>query len=109
MALIVIYDSTKRAPASVGDVLGFISLGCVMENMWLTAQSLGIEFHVMSVFSGESVEDEVKRILGIPEFMKIAYAVRLGYPISKPPELPRVRRDVVELAHHNRFGNKNLI
>jgi len=31
--LIVIYDSRKRAPASEGDFLGIISLGCVMENM----------------------------------------------------------------------------
>ncbi len=109
MVLIVIYDSTKRAPASEGDVLGFISLGCVMENMWLMAQALGIGFHVMSVFSGDAVEHEVKKTLGIPEHMRVAYAVRLGYPISTPNKFPRVRRDVVELAHHNRFGNKNLI
>ncbi len=44
MILIVVYDSRKRAPASKGDVLGIMSLGCVMENMWLMAQSLGISF-----------------------------------------------------------------
>ncbi len=109
MVLIVIYDVRKRAPASEGDVLGFISLGCVMENMWLMAQALGIGFHVMSVFSGDTVEPEVKRVLEIPGYMKIAYAVRLGYPISTHSILPRVRRDVVELAYHNQFGNKNLI
>lgn len=49
--LIVIYDSRKRALASEGDVLGFISLGCVMENMWLMARSLGISFHVLSVLA----------------------------------------------------------
>lgn len=101
------YDARKRAPASEGDVLGFISLGCVMENMWLMATALGISYHVMSVFSGDSVEDEVKKILQIPEYMKIAYAVRLGYPVSKPPELLRVRREIVDLAHHNQFGNKD--
>jgi nitroreductase len=31
--LIVIYDTRKRAPASVGDALGIMSLGCVMQNM----------------------------------------------------------------------------
>jgi nitroreductase len=31
--LIVTYDARKRAPASECDVLGFISLGCVMVNM----------------------------------------------------------------------------
>jgi len=36
--LLIIYDRRKRAPASEGDVLGFLSLGCVMENIWLMAQ-----------------------------------------------------------------------
>jgi nitroreductase len=104
--LIVIYDSRKRAPASEGDVLGIMSLGCVMENMWLMAQSLGIGFHILSVFSGIPVEKEVKKILNIPEFMKIAFAARVGYPRSALANYLRVRRDVKDFMHHNRFGNK---
>jgi len=105
LLLIVIYDSRKRAPASEGDVLGFISLGCVMENMWLMAQSLGISVHILSVFSGDVVEKEVKRVLRIPDYMKIAFAARLGYPASKPPTHLRVRREIEMFAHHNQFGN----
>jgi nitroreductase len=101
--LIVTYDPRKRAPASVGDILGFISLGCVMENMWLMAEELGISFQIMSVFGGDEVESEVKKILDIPEYLKIAYAIRLGYPISKSSQLLRVRRDIAGFAHHNRF------
>jgi nitroreductase len=107
--LIVTYDSRKRAPASEGDVLGFISLGCMMENVWLMAQSLGIGVQIMSVFSGDLVEQEVKKALEIPEHMRIAYAIRLGYPVSKPSKFLRVRRDVSELAHHNLFGIKGLV
>jgi nitroreductase len=107
--LIVIYDSRKRAPASDGDVLGIMSLGCVMENMWLMAQSLGIGFHILSVFSGIPVEKEVKMILNIPEYMKIAFAARVGYPHSAPTDYLRVRRDVKDFIHHNRFGNKQSI
>ena len=106
--LIVIYDSRKRAPASEGDVLGFISLGCVMENMWLTARSLGISLQILSVFSADKVEKEVKQVLHIPEYMKIAFASRLGYPISTPAKYLRVRRDVEDFTHHNRFGNRRL-
>jgi nitroreductase len=104
--LIMIYDSRKRAPASEGDVLGIMSLGCVMENMWLMAQSLGIGFHILSVFSGIPVEKEVKKILNIPEYMKIAFAARVGYPRSALADYLRVRRDVKDYMHHNRFGNK---
>ena len=54
--LIVLYDPSKRAPASEGDFLGIISLGCVMENMWLMAHSLGIGFHIVSAISAPPVE-----------------------------------------------------
>jgi nitroreductase len=106
--LIMIYDSRKRAPASEGDVLGFMSLGCVMENMWLMAQSLGISFQILSVFSVYPVAEEVKQILGVPEFMHIAFTIRVGYPISTPAKYLRVRRDVEEFTHHNRYQNTGL-
>jgi nitroreductase len=106
--LTVVYDSRKRAPASEGDVLGFISLGCVMENVWLMAQSLGISVHVLSVFSEETVEKEVKKILKVPQHMKIAFAMRLGYPLSERTKHLRVRRDTEMFTHHNRFGNMGL-
>ncbi len=108
MLLIVIYDARKRAPASEGDVLGFMSLGCVMENMWLMAQELGIGFHILSIFSGDVVEREVKQILKIPEYMKIAFGCRLGYPVSKPFKYLRVRRNVESFAHHNHFEKIGL-
>jgi nitroreductase len=101
--LVVLFDSRKRAPASEGDVLGMMSCGCVMENMWLVAQSLGIGFHIQSVMSATSVEREVKRILAVPEHLKVGFAVRLGYP-KTPATYLRVRRDMEDFTHRNRFG-----
>ena len=106
LVLIVIYDQRKRAPASEGDVLGMISLGCVMENMWLMAESLGISFQIMSVFSGETVEKELKKLLSIPEFMKITYAIRLGYPLVPSTNYLRIRRKVNDFTHYNGYQNK---
>jgi len=105
--LLVIYDSRKRAPASGGDVLGFMSLGCVMENMWLMAQALGVSLQILSSFATAPVETEIKRLLGVPEYMKIAYTCRLGYPVA-PTKYLRVRRDLEDFAHHNKFGNKGI-
>jgi hypothetical protein len=76
--------------------------------VWFSAQSLGIGLQIMSVFSATSVEQEVKRMLAIPTYMKIAFAVRLGYSIATPAHYLRVRRDVDEFTHLNRFGNKGL-
>ena len=104
--LIAVYDPRKRAPASEGDFLGIMSLGCVMENIWLMASSLGIDCQVMSVLSAVPVEKEVKKALDIPEYLKIAFAFRLGYPISVLADYLRVRRKVEDFTHHNRFGSK---
>jgi nitroreductase len=105
--LIVVYDPQKRAPASEGDILGFMSLGCVMENMWLMAQSLGISLQILSAFAAPLVEKELKKILGIPELLKIAYCCRLGYPTGASKYL-RVRRDIEDFAYYNKFGNKGI-
>jgi len=100
--LVVVCDPSQRAPASEGDFLGIISLGCVLENMWLAAEALGIGFHVVSALAAEGVADEVQRLLGIPGNLRIAFAVRLGYPLIRPPYL-RVRRDLERFVHHNRY------
>jgi nitroreductase len=103
----VLYDPSKRAPASEGDFLGIISLGCMMENLWLTANSLGIDFQIISSLASGTVEKEVKRILAIPEHLKIAFTVRLGYASVAPHNL-RVRRDIEDFSYHNHFGNKGI-
>jgi len=103
--LVVVYDPVKRAPASKGDTLGFMSLGCVMENMWLMASSLGLSFHIVSSFNDGAVETKVKRILGIPKNLKIAFTCRLGYS-STHERYMRVRRDIEDFTSYNIYGEK---
>jgi len=105
--LVVLYDPARRAPASEGDFLGIMSLGCVMQSMWLAAQSLGIGFHIISSFSGDYVEGIVKRMLGVPSRLRIAFAARLGYPL-RPASYLRVRRDIRDFTHHNRYDVQGL-
>ena len=105
--LVVLYDPSRRAPASEGDFLGIMSLGCVMQNMWLAAQSLGIGFQIISSLSGEYIEGIVKRMLGVPSRLRIAFSARLGYPVGSSPYL-RVRRDIKEFTHHNRYDVPGL-
>jgi len=104
--LIVVYDPNRRAPASEGDFLGIMSLGCVMENMWLMAHSLGIGFHVLSALSADEVQKEIKSLFNIPINLKIAFTCRLGYPLPTPTKYLRVRRDVKDFTYYNRFGNR---
>ncbi len=76
--LLVVFDMRKRAPASEGDFLGVLSLGCVMENIWLTAQTLGVSVHIMSACEG--VYGDLKNLLKIPIYMEYGFAYKLGYP-----------------------------
>lgn len=100
--LVVLYDPSKRAPASKGDFLGILGLGCVMENIWLTANSLGIGVQIISALSDEQVEKEVKEILNIPKHLKVAFSMRLGYPL-KDEKSSHVRRDTNDFVHYNMY------
>lgn len=78
-----------------------------MENMWLMAQGLGVSLHILSSFSAPPVETEIKKLLVVPEYMKIAFTCRLGYPTGASKYL-RVRRDIADFTHHNKYGNKGI-
>jgi nitroreductase len=105
--LMVFYDPNKKAPASAADSYGFMSLGCLMENIWLASTALGVSMQILSLSATVSVESELKHVLGVPKHLKIAYTIRLGYPTAAVKNL-RVRRDIQEFTHHNRFGNKGV-
>jgi hypothetical protein len=82
--------------------LGYSEPGLRYGELWLTIESLGVCVQKLSL-SARKAWRKVKRILGVPEEMKIAYAVRLGYPIHAPGKYLRVRRDAEMMTHHNRY------
>ena len=102
LLLVVLYDPSRRAPASEGDFLGIVSLGCVMQNIWLAAESVGIGLQIVSSLSSDA---EVRRILNVPDDLAIAFSCRLGYPAGEPAKRLRVRRDVEDFTHHDRYGS----
>lgn len=104
---ILLYNPQKRAPASEGDFLGIMSLGCVLENMWLMATSLGLSMHVISSLSDDDAEHEIKDKLNIPEHLKIAISFRIGYTAAEA-KYTRVRRDLSDFVHYNNYNEKEL-
>lgn len=101
---IILYDTRKKAPASKNDLLGAVSLGCVVENMWLMAQSLNVGIQIMSMFASP-VQKEVKKILEIPDYLDVLFAIRMGYPFTRSNDL-RVRREIGEFSYRNTYGKK---
>jgi nitroreductase len=104
MLLVVVHDVRLSAHATEGDALGLMSLGCVMQNLWLMSESLGISMQILTAFSTAAVENQVQPILGIPPHMKIAFAARVGYPVAHPESYVRVRRKIREFTHRNRYS-----
>jgi nitroreductase len=100
---VFLVDPARRAPASEGDVLGWIGLGCVLENVWPTAQSLGLGCQVLASVADEGVRPALSRVLRVPDRLRIALGCRLGYP-SSHEEPPRVRRAIERWAHHNTYA-----
>lgn len=100
--LFMLYDPSRRAPASANDFLGTISFGCAMENMWLMAHSLGIGVHIISSLSESEVAKRIAKMLNIPDNFVIGITVRIGYPVA-PVNYLRVRRDIKDFTHHNGF------
>lgn len=105
--LVVLYDPRKKAPALAVDVYGFMSSGCLMENIWLTAHALRISMQILSLSATVSVENELKQLFSVPDQLKIAYTIRLGYP-SIPSKDLRVRREIEDFTHHNLYHQKGF-
>ena len=109
LLLVVLYDEGRHAPGEARDLSGHMGLGCVMENMWLMSESLGIGFHVLTIFGDSQVEKQMRKVLQIPPAMKIAFACALGYPHASSTSAPRVRRNIEDFVHHNRFGARDIL
>jgi nitroreductase len=102
--LVVLYDGRLGGPGSEEAVLSLMSLGCVMQNMWLMTESLGISVQVLSGLGATAVESKVQSILDVPQHLKIAFAARLGYPTTDSESYMRVRRRIQDFTHRNRYG-----
>jgi len=85
--------------------LGMMSLGCVLQNIWLAAAELGIGAQILSATAGNGPECVLRELLGIPAHMNVAFAIRLGYPLARVDYL-RVRRSISTFVHHNRYGRQ---
>jgi nitroreductase len=105
--MFVIYDSGKRAPASEGDFLGIMSLGCVMQNMWLMAHSLGLGVQIVSSLASEESVTELRKIMKFKLPWKIGFVIRMGYQSAKQQPYLRVRRDIKNFVHYNYFENRS--
>ena len=82
-------------------------VGLAVENMLLAATDLGLVTHPMTGVN----EDEMKRILGVPDEVRFVVATPLSYPTEGSYEeaaqerlSERTRRELQELVYWNAWG-----
>jgi len=68
-----------------------------LENMVIAAKAQ----RVGSCWVGDFKENEVKKLLGIPDNLKIICLITFGYPAEKPR--PRSMKSLEEIVHYNKF------
>ncbi len=104
----------KNAPITIAIAITgcgtshFIEEGAVAaHNMALAAYSLDLGAYWLDVYDLEnkkgSVESEAKKLLGLPQDIRLTYLLPLGIPDQKREET-RARLD--DVVHYNRYGNE---
>lgn len=74
-----------------------VDVTIALQNMVLAAEALGLG----SCWIGDFDESEVKKLLGIPDGLKVIALVSFGYPAERPK--PRPKKPLEEIVHYERF------
>lgn len=82
--------------------LYYSSLASTFVYMHLAATSLGLASQWYTSTSRAGVEDEIKKIIGIPEALTIYDMMVLGYADAEPG--PKIVRDIEEMIHYDNCG-----
>lgn len=100
-AAVLICLADPEESDSVGPFEAFlIDLAIAIENMALTAWDLGIG----SCWIGAYNEEGVKELLSIPRSLRVVSLLTLGYSDQKPR--PKRRKDLNEIVHYQKYGQK---
>ena len=98
----IIYCCLDLNRIGTGEEVRYASIYPAVQNMLLAAHCLGLgsclTIHGSTPTRGEP---EVKNVLGMPEHIKIACLVYIGYPLRK--HKPPRRKPIMNFAHYNRW------
>lgn len=74
--------------------------GAAIQNLLLAAYAQGLGTCWIGVY-GSRFEDDIKRLLNVPEHLRVVCAITLGYPNECPSS---TRRDIKEIVHWEKYG-----
>ena len=106
--LFILYNKSRPGVGPLKHLWGIITIGGIMQNIWLAANNLGISVHLISgqLMVPESVK-KMKKILKIPDKnYRIMIIFRLGYEKKLGRYGTKYRREIRDFVHLNQFGTK---
>ncbi len=106
--LFIVYNRSLPGVGPLAQLWGIITMGAVMQNIWLAANDLGVSAHVVSgqLMIPESA-NRIRDILRIPkDKYRLLLIMRLGYEGKFGKYGTTVRRELEDFVHLDRFGNK---
>jgi len=74
-----------------------VDVAIALQNMVLAAEAQGLG----SCWIGDFDESEVKKLLNVPDNLKVVALVSFGYPAEKPSLRPK--KPLEEIVHYNKF------
>ena len=86
--------------AEVAEPINMLDLGMAAENIMIEAVELGLGSCAIASFS----EEQVGRLLGVPEGMRLVLLLSMGYPDGEPSRRPR--KPLGEIAFSERYGER---
>jgi nitroreductase len=89
--IVIVGCGDSRAKWAVVDV------AIALQNMVIAAEALGLG----TCWIGHFIEDEVKRVLRIPDYMRVVAMITLGYPAERPG--PRPKKSLEELVRYDTY------
>jgi len=105
--LYILYNQRLPGVGPLHHLWGIISIGAIMQNIWLAANNLGISAQLVSgqLMNPDSVK-KLNSILQVPDGYKIMLTFRLGYETKFGRYGTKIRRELSDFVHINTFSNK---
>ena len=107
LLLCIVFNPKLPGIGPLKNLWGILSVGAVMQNIWLAANDLGISVHLVSsqIMRAES-KRKLYQILNIPKDYRLLFLFRLGYEGRFGKYGTPYRRKLEDFVHLDRFSNK---
>ena len=102
LLILILMDNTRRPPGAGGDRWMWLGMGAAIQNLLLTATSLGIGTQFVSApLERQAERERIQELFNIPDSHEVITLLRLGYLDSTTGKSVRLLSSTV--IHHEKY------